>query len=138
MQTSGFASESVFCNVIKKVDYVLMDLKIMSKENHLRYCGVDNTVIKNNYVHLASSGVPFITRIPLIPGVTDTDENLAQIADFVQKNGVKTVELLPYNRLAGSKYAAVMKKYSPDFDASVLPNANMDVFCLRGIEAKIM
>lgn len=138
VQTSGFASESVFDSVLKKVDYVLMDLKVMSEEGHLRYCGVDNTVIKKNYVRLANSGVPFITRVPLIPGVTDTEENLTQIAGFIAENGVKKVELLPYNRLAGSKYAAVLKKYSPDFDASIPPDADVSIFEKRGIESKIM
>ena len=43
-------------------------------------------------------------RIPLIPGITDTKENLSAISEFI---GDERVELLPYNNLAGAKYESI-------------------------------
>ncbi|RKY54702.1 MAG: glycyl-radical enzyme activating protein, partial [Candidatus Neomarinimicrobiota bacterium] len=46
-----------------------------------------------------------IIRIPVIPGITDTDRNINQITEFVLSvNNVKEIDLLPYNHLGDSKY----------------------------------
>ena len=87
---------------------------------------------------LFDSGKPFITRIPLIPGVTDTEQNLTDVARFLCHNGVKTAELLPYNKLAGSKYASVGRRYAPGFDETVIPQARTDIFRSFGVEPKVL
>ena len=43
-------------------------------------------------------------RVPLIPGVTDTDRNLREIFAFVKEVGLSSVSLLPYNSSAPAKY----------------------------------
>ena len=138
LQTSGFASEKTFSVALEKFDYFLYDLKIMNNANHVKFCGVDNTLIKNNYVSLAKSGKEFITRIPLIPTITDTDENLQEIARFISDLGVKKVEVLPYNKFAGSKYSMTMQKYEPMFDETKPVNDGKEIFASYGVECKIM
>ncbi|MBQ5926473.1 MAG: glycyl-radical enzyme activating protein, partial [Clostridia bacterium] len=102
LQTSGYAERETFEKALSVCDYVLFDLKVMDEEGHRRYCGVSYRKIKENYRLLAESGKKFVTRVPLIPGVTDTKENLTAIAEFMRENGVGYVEVLPYNKLAGS------------------------------------
>ena len=109
IQTSGYASSEVFKKVIDHVDYVMMDIKIADSKNHKRYTGVDNILILNNFRILKSSGKPYVVRIPLIPGITDTEENLRTISKLI---GDSKVELMPYNTLAGAKYASVNKVYT--------------------------
>ncbi|MBE7067844.1 MAG: glycyl-radical enzyme activating protein [Clostridiales bacterium] len=138
LQTSGFSSGETFERVLNAVDYVLYDLKIIDEERHKKYCGVSNRSILENYATLARSGKKFVTRIPLIPSVTDTDENLEAIAKFMQKNGVNYVELLPYNRFAGSKYASVLREYVVDFDESQEVNKGEKIFEKYNINYKIM
>jgi len=47
-----------------------------------------------------------VVRVPLIPGITDTRENLSAIGGWLKTNaGDCDVELLQYNSLAESKYA---------------------------------
>ena len=53
------------------------------------------------------SGIPFVVRTRLIPGVTDTEENLTAVARFLQKEQVNSIDLMRYNKVAGSKYAAL-------------------------------
>ena len=55
------------------------------------------------------SGKDFIIRTPLIPGITDTDENLGAIREIVKDSPWQT---LPYNPLTPSKYERLGKKYS--------------------------
>ena len=138
LQTSGFADENTFRKALSACDYVLFDLKIMDKEKFRLFCGADNDKILNNYGVLVKSGKAFVTRVPLIPAVTDTQENLTAIARFMQGYGVTYAELLPYNPFAGSKYAQTLRTYTPRFDEKAPLNYGKEIFAQHGINIKIM
>ena len=56
----------------------------------------------------AIESVPMIVRTTLIPGVTDTRENLRAIAEFLAgKENLKYYELLNFNPLGSAKYAGL-------------------------------
>ena len=135
IQTCGFANEKVFNACLKSADYFLFDLKLFDNDAHKKYCGVDNEIIKRNYVSLAKSNVPFTTRIPLIPTLTDTKENLSKIAKFLSENGVKYVEVLPYNKLTGSKYPLLLQEYKPCFDENKEVFDGKEIFDKFGIKS---
>jgi len=138
IQTSGYAPESVFTQILTQCDYILYDLKLMDPGLHKKYTGVDNRPILDNYRALAASGKPFITRIPLIPGVNDTLENITQTAQFMHQCGVTQAELLPYNKAAGAKYKLVGREYVTDFDPTLPPQNHRDIFESYGIGARIL
>lgn len=138
LQTCGYCDERVFGRVLENVDHVLYDLKLAQSESHRVFTGVDNLRILNNFSTLANSKKPFVVRIPLIPGVTDTEENLTAIAGILRDNRVRYAELLPYNRMAGGKYKMTQREYRPGFDESVPPNARRDVFDRFGIQIKLL
>ncbi len=108
LQTSGFAAEAMFCDVLDAVDYVLFDLKLAQEDAHRRYTGVSCETIHKNLEILQASGKPHVIRIPLIPGITDTDDNLSALAARVQDS---PVELMPYNPYAGAKYAMTGREF---------------------------
>ena len=108
VETCGFADEAVFSEMLELADYVLMDLKIMDPEAHLRATGVSNGPILANAEALMSSGAEFCFRTPLIPGYTDGEGNLRKIKEFV---GESPWEPLPYNELAGAKYSMLNRIY---------------------------
>ncbi len=137
LQTSAFAPEETFKKVLSLTDLVLCDLKLFDEEKHKLFCGASNKPVLNNYKILAESGKDFITRIPLIPGVTDTEENLSSIASFMSDLQVKKVELLPYNKLTGSKYSPLLRKYVPPFDEKKEVSFRTEIFGSYGIETKI-
>ena len=130
IETSGYATEQVFARVIAEVDFVMMDLKLIDPALHRRYCGVDNAPILRNFERLRQSGKPYLVRVPLIPNITDTDENLREIAALV---GDSPVELLPYNRMAGAKYPSVGKTFTDlilqdvnrEIDLGIFQNATL-------------
>ena len=138
LQTSGFAPTADFARALSLTDYVLFDLKIMDPKLHEKFCGADNRLIHENYRTLVQSGKPFVTRVPLIPTVTDTSENLEAIAAFVSSLGVRYVEVLPYNQLAGSKYAGLLRQYTPGFTADRPSCTGEEIFARYGITAKKM
>lgn len=138
LQTSGYAAPQLFADILAECDYVLYDLKLMDSARHRRYTGVDNAGILENYRTLAQSGVPFITRIPLIPSVNDTIENITATTKFMASLGVTAVELLPYNRAAGAKYPLVARKYAVDFDETLPPDPREDIFKHFGIGVTVL
>jgi glycyl-radical enzyme activating protein family protein len=118
LQTSGYADESVFLKVLTAVDYVLFDLKLADSEAHRFYTGVDNKPIIRNFQLLKQSGKPFVIRIPVIPGITDTRENLLALSEIV---GDSPVQLMHYNKLAGAKYAMIGKRFTlPELTETVV------------------
>ena len=88
---------------------VLQDMKLVDEKAHIKYTGVSNKKILQNIEWLKTSGKPFVFRVPLIPGITDTESNLKAISEIV---GDYRVELMPYNPLAGAKYAMVDMEYT--------------------------
>jgi pyruvate formate lyase activating enzyme len=109
IQTSGFASLDTYKSVIDSCDFIMQDIKLYDSAAHKRYTGVGNEKILRNIEYLKRSGKPFVFRVPLIPSITDTEENLKAISDIAQDF---PVELLRYNALAGAKYEGVGKKYT--------------------------
>ena len=111
IETSGYADADAFLAVIGRCDFVYMDLKLMDGEKHKTFTGVPNDRILHNAEWLMASGKPHTFRTPLIPGVTDTEENLSAIRAFIGDNAW---EQLPYNNLAPAKYASVGRVYALD------------------------
>ncbi|MCQ2431175.1 MAG: glycyl-radical enzyme activating protein [Clostridia bacterium] len=108
LQTSGYAQKETFSAVLEHFDYVLFDLKLADDELHRKYTGVSNGPIHENLRYLQASGKPHVVRIPLIPGITDTEDNLRALADLA---GDSMVECMPYNPFAGAKYAMTGKEF---------------------------
>ena len=109
IETSGYADSEVFKRVIEKLDLVIMDIKLADSSEHKKYTGVGNEKILKNFEILKNSNVPFVIRTPLIPGITDTKENLDAIEEII---GNSTWEKLPYNTMAGAKYKMLGMEYS--------------------------
>ena len=108
VETCGFASEDVFCRVLEKTDYVMLDIKLADSEVHKKYTGVGNELILKNLDNLRQSGKSFILRTPLIEGITDTKENLDAIREIVKDDPWET---LPFNPLTESKYERIGRKF---------------------------
>ena len=138
LDTSGCVDEVTFRAVVQKVDLVHYDLKIMDPEQHRKYAGADNKLALHNVLNLSRSGVPYIVRIPLVPGVTDTSENLREIAVKIQNlDGLLGVEMLPYNKAAGGKYQACGMKFQANYDEYEAVNADMSIFEEHGIAVRV-
>jgi len=136
LDTCGNAAKHDFQAVASRCDFVLFDLKLADTEAHRQWTGVDNAAILCNLTLLCTLGTPFIIRVPMVPGVTDTDENLSGIAGIVSGLPRRVpVELLPYNRGARGKYAACRMEWKPGFDDLAEPHPNLKHFSNLNVEA---
>ena len=89
------------------IDMIYYDIKLMDTAAHHAYCGVPNEKILANFRYLHNKyldGFVLITpRTPLIPGITDTAQNLSAIAQFLKSCNVGQARLLDYHPLWRAK-----------------------------------
>ena len=113
LDTCGYCPEDVFLQLLEVFDLFYFDLKLIDESRHVECTGVSNDLILKNLGSLDASGKPYHIRIPLIPGITDTQENLQAILQVLLglKNRPLRVDPLPYNILAGGKYEAYKMQY---------------------------
>jgi pyruvate formate lyase activating enzyme len=137
LDSSGCGDPQDFHLLLERTQLVFYDLKIIDCELHKRYTGCDNDLILDNLQILAASGVPYVIRVPLVPGVTDTPANLSAIARTVGGlPGLVRVDLLTYNRAAGAKYADAGMKFEPGYDETQLVNLDLAIFENAGIKVR--
>ena len=110
VDTAGYAPQKFFQELQTQVDLFLFDLKFIDDQQHQKYTGVSNQLILENLQQLIGMKQNIIIRIPLIPHITDTAENLEQIAVYLSKiPAIKRIDLLPYNPMGEQKYKKLNK-----------------------------
>jgi len=108
VETCGFFDPDISENFLSGIDLVLFDIKLYNDAAHKKFCGTSNLKIKENLTRLtaqspARNGPAIWPRLPLIPTVTDTDENLIAWAQFLKNIGISYMTLVPYHNLGNSK-----------------------------------
>ncbi len=104
VDTSGYVPFDYFDTIYDLVDLFLYDLKIINDNRHQKYTGVSNKLILDNLIKLAERGNKISVRVPIIPGITDTEKNLGDLIDFLKPlKNITDICLLPYNRLGEDK-----------------------------------
>lgn len=136
IETSGFCSDEYFMEMMETMDFIMMDVKHMDPAEHKKWTGVDNASILRHLEMLKAGDVPFVIRVPLMPGINDSRENLERLAEqLLGAKNLARVELLPYHQTAGAKYEMAGMKYDPGFDTQVDPRRDFAPFEARGITA---
>jgi pyruvate formate lyase activating enzyme len=113
IETCGCASTEALEKILPYTSLVLYDVKMVDSESHREWTGASNEEILKNLERVIASGVPVTVRVPLIPGINDSDEELRKIAliaaDLLKKAG--RIELLPYHRFGMGKYQQLDREY---------------------------
>ncbi len=105
VDTSGHAPRDVLLDVARRTDLFLYDVKLMNDARHQALTGVAATPILENLRALCETGVAIRIRVPVIPGITDTDANLAALGAWLRTlPRALPVTLLPYHAAAMDKY----------------------------------
>jgi len=114
VDTSGFANREQFEQILDVTDLFLYDLKNMDPILHKKYTGVDVGPILSNADFLLENGANMVFRIPVIPGINTSSEELTRMIQFLKERAeqVTEVHLLPYHRIAENKYRRLQMKQS--------------------------
>jgi pyruvate formate lyase activating enzyme len=139
LDTSGYGQEQDFRQLVHRSDLIFFDLKLIDSRVHQHYTGCDNALILRNLNILNDMGKPFVVRVPLVPGITDTNQNLSSIVQTLHGlSSLLRVDLMPYNKAAGSKYRYAGMEFKPDYDESQELNLNTALFEQAGIQVTIV
>jgi pyruvate formate lyase activating enzyme len=112
VDTTGFAPAGVIRALAPGVDLFLYDVKLLDDEAHRRYTGVSNRLPLENLRWLAAEGYAIQIRVPIIPGITDGDDNLDAIGRLAGQLNLEAIDLLPYHRTASDKYGRLQRDYT--------------------------
>lgn len=107
IESSFYAPYPAVEQLLPHLDHVFCDIKHMDAAAHLSHTGVDNQLILENITAAAASPFPFTmtARLPLIPGLNDSTQNLTATARFCATLARPVqLELLPYHRLGLNTY----------------------------------
>ena len=142
LDTTGFAPAEQFLEILPYVDLFLYDLKHMDSAHHQRLTGVPNGLILDNARLLASHGAALQIRMPVIPKLNDSRDNLIRTAEFCAELGaaVKTVQLLPYHSMGRSKYDRIGREYrikNVDPPTEAYMDRVLELFLSYGLPAKV-
>lgn len=112
LDTTGFCEKNKLFTVLQYTDIVLYDLKVINPSLHKKWTGVNNKIILENIISVAEykKSVPSLRlwiRTPIIPGFTDSDDVIDDIAEFIKTNlhgSVERWDLCAFNNSCTHKY----------------------------------
>ena len=131
VESTGYASFETIEKLLPYIDTYLLDIKHFDSDKHKAATGKDNVLILENAVKIAQLAKKCIVRVPTIPGVNDSPEDIRAIARFAKRQmRVEEINLLPYHRLGMDKYEGLGRPYPM---GDILPPAEEHMEMLKGI-----
>lgn len=112
IETAGDAPLSRLLPLARQCDEVLFDLKIMDPEQARSVTAVNLPRVMENLTQLVAEGINVIPRVPLIPGYTLTDANMASVLAFLLPSGIRQLHLLPFHSYGEPKYRLLGQQWS--------------------------
>jgi pyruvate formate lyase activating enzyme len=105
VDTCGYAPRDVFNRIANGADLFLFDLKIIDERMHEEYTGTSSYLILKNLKTLSDWGRRTFIRFTVIPGITDTEDNVRDVMEIISYcNNVEEIDLLPFYNYGDEKY----------------------------------
>jgi len=137
LETSGTFSWERWSETLRLHDLIYFDLKILDAELHERHLGAGFDRIMENAKSLVDGGYPVEFRMALIPGFTDTPDNIDAVVDLLHALGRPSVHLLPYHNM-GEVKIDIIRGNQPKLGLDRYPDERFaemrSTFERRGIE----
>jgi len=132
LQTSGYFGYQAFRKkILPYVDLIYYDIKIAHPQVHKKYTGKSNQKILDNLQRLLQEkGDEVHPRVPLVPGITATRENLSAIIDVLCEEGARDVSLLPYNPMGMEISVSLGRPKPPLPEEFMKPDEEREILAL--------
>ncbi|HUL77808.1 MAG TPA: glycyl-radical enzyme activating protein [Vicinamibacteria bacterium] len=113
VDTCGFASRERLLALAPLVDLFLFDVKLLDDRRHRAFTGLPAAPILDNLRALAAAHGNVWVRVPVVPGLTDAEADVAATAALVAGlPRVGRVCLLPYHRTGSAKARRLGRTYA--------------------------
>ena len=141
LDTCGYILTEEGLECLERADLTLFDIKGMDEALHIEATGVSNKIIHENLIRRNKTGKDIIIRLPIIPGYTDSTENILRTAEFLAPlEAVKRVDVLMMHRYSELKYRQLGWKIPEVFDKSLADEKEteiMDIMKRYGLNAQL-
>lgn len=141
IDTSGFVDIDVIDPILDYTDLVLLDIKHIDRDSFKELTGVYNDKTLNLAKHLDKRNIPTWIRYVLVPGITDNEKDIENLAKFISTlNNVENIEILPYHTMGEFKW----QQMGYDYPLQGIPGAAKEdiekatnIFNKYGLSVKI-
>ncbi|WP_169165298.1 pyruvate formate-lyase-activating protein [Cellulomonas taurus] len=112
IDTSGYLGAHCTDAMLADIDLVLLDVKSGIPETYKKTTGRELQPTLDFGRRVADSGTEIWIRFVLVPGLTDAEENVEAVADYVSTlSTVSRVEVLPFHQMGQDKWATLGMTY---------------------------
>lgn len=112
VETAGYVPWHSIEKSVPYVDTFLYDFKLMDSKKQLYWLGTDTSIINDNLKKLSAVHSRIVIRIPLIPGINDTDEEFEAMMNFLDSlKKIQAIHILPFHQLGSFKYKLIGENY---------------------------
>ena len=113
LDTNGYLGERLSDEELNQIDVVLLDIKAWDPARHLHLVGKDNGPTLDFARRLARRKQPMWLRYVLVPGLTDDEHDIDQLAAFTAGLGnVERVDVLPFHQMGRYKWEKLGLDYT--------------------------
>ncbi len=105
IDTSGFVTIEKADPILDFVDLVLLDIKCYNPEVFKNLTGVPLEPTLQFANHLATRNIPIWLRYVLVPGLTDAEEDIEHLAEFLSTlPNLERLDILPFHKMGEYKW----------------------------------
>lgn len=141
VETCGIGPRDFYKKAAELGTTFLFDIKCIDPEKHRRLTGADNAHIMSNLRYLMDSDADIIIRLPMIPDCNDSDEDIAELSEFLNKNKgrYRYAEIMPYHTLGIGKFKKIgaVSAYARESATDNEISRWCSIFTSHGIDVKI-
>jgi pyruvate formate lyase activating enzyme len=113
LDTNGYYGDRLGDADLEAIDLVMLDIKGWDPERHRKLTGMDVGPTLEFARRLAAKRRPMWVRFVLVPGVTDSPDDVRQIATFAAALGnVDRVDVLPFHQMGRYKWHKLGLQYA--------------------------
>lgn len=112
VETCGNVDFGKFMQVIEVTDLFLYDFKASNVQMQKEYTGGSYELILENLIKLCKNNKTVWLRCPIVPGIQDTKEHFAKIAELGNRYPqIQKVQLMPYHSYGKDKWEQLGMEY---------------------------
>lgn len=112
LDSNGYNEPDKIRELLESTDLVLLDLKHINDEKHIKLTGKSNERTLKMARWLSDNGRKMWIRHVYVPGIHEEEEDLLNLGRFIGTlNGVEKFEILPYHQMGVYKWEALGKTY---------------------------
>ncbi len=114
IESTACANWDILEGILPYIDTFLMDIKHIDASKHRAFTGKENSLMLENAVKIAKSGLTkLIIRVPIIPTFNCSEREIMDIAQFAERlPNVEEIHLLPYHNYGLDKYNGLGRGYA--------------------------